>query len=99
EVCKYFEQDSFTQNILHYPVFPTTRKISRLLVAVAALAVSSSGMIPPLEMTGSGMVSYIRYTVFTDVALSVCHHLKTHQSILRLWRDPSLRACMIRKEA
>jgi hypothetical protein len=80
------------------PVFPNARKISRLLAAVAALAVSSSGMIPPLEMTGSEMVSYIRYTVFTDVALSVCHHLKTHQSILRLWRGPSLRACMIGKE-
>jgi hypothetical protein len=55
-------------------------------------------MLPPLEMTGSGMASYIRYTVFTDVALSVCRHLKNQQSILRLWRDPSPRACMIRKE-
>ena len=35
-------------------------------------------------MTGSGMASYIRHTVFTDVALSVCHHLKTQPSILRL---------------
>ena len=26
---------------------------------------------------GGGMVSYIRYTVFADVSLSVCRHLKT----------------------
>ena len=33
------------------PVFPNLRKISRLLEAVAALAVFSCSMIPPLEMT------------------------------------------------
>ena len=36
------------------PVFPTTRKISRLIKAVAILTVSSSSMLPPLEMTGVG---------------------------------------------
>ena len=36
------------------PIFPTTRKISRLIEAVAALMVSSSSIIPPLEMTGTG---------------------------------------------
>jgi hypothetical protein len=58
-------------------VFPSRRKISRLIKAVAALAVSSSSMLPPLEMTGSGMVSYIRYTAFTDVSLSAYRHLET----------------------
>ena len=51
-------------------------------------------MLPPLEMTGGVMVSYIGYTVFTDVSLSVCRHLKNQQSILRLWRGPSPKACI-----
>ena len=41
-------------------------------------------MLPPLEMTGGVMVSYIGYTVFNDVSLSVCRHLKNQPSILRL---------------
>ena len=49
---------------------------------------------PPLEMTGSGMVSYIRYTVFNYVSLSACRHLETQLSILRLWRSPSTKACI-----
>ncbi len=45
-------------------------------------------------MTGSGMVSYIRYTVFNYVSLSACRHLETQLSILRLWRGPSPKACI-----
>ena len=46
-------------------------------------------------MTGGVMVSYIGYTVFTDVSLSVCRHLKNQPSILRLWRGPSPRVCIL----
>ena len=38
-------------------------------------------MLPPLEMTGGGMVSYIMYAVFDDVSLSVCRHLEREREL------------------
>ncbi len=44
---------------------------------------------------GGGMVSYIRYTAFTDVSLSVCNHLKTPAIHPAPLVGPSPRACIL----